>query len=140
MFRQTFEARIEHFNDDPEGWERRLDRLPLARFEDREEGNKYMWSSNIFEIIGFLMSLRFKGTRWRMPSESKESSECAIVEVYLDVPVESSRAWEILLAIVTKWVAGADTDHPIFQYLKTEQVSGRTAGLTLTLSLKERKD
>lgn len=95
--------------------------------------------SNIFDIIGFLMSLKFLGTRWRAPSESKESSDCAIVEVYLDVPPESSRAWEILLSIVKKYVPKADTDHPIFEYLKIEQLNRRTAGLTLTLSLKERK-
>lgn len=93
---------------------------------------------DLLQIIGFLGSLKFRGTRWRAPSDTKESPECAIVEVHLDVPPESSRAWEILLSIVTKWVHGADVDHPIFQYLKLAQLTGQTGALTLTLSLKER--
>lgn len=95
--------------------------------------------ANLFDIIGFLMSLKYKGTRWKRPSESKESPECAIVDVFLDVPPESSRAWEILLAIVKEYVVAADTDHPIFEYMKLAQMNGRIAGLTLTLSLKERE-
>lgn len=38
FFRETFLARIEHFNDDPQGWEHRLDRIPLPRFDARGEG------------------------------------------------------------------------------------------------------
>lgn len=37
-FRDTFLARIEHFNDDPRGWEHRLDRIEPPRFEARGEG------------------------------------------------------------------------------------------------------
>lgn len=34
-FRQTFLARIEHFGDDAEAWDRRLDGIDPPRFEDQ---------------------------------------------------------------------------------------------------------
>lgn len=40
FFRETLLARIEHFNDTPEGWQHRLDRIEPPRFEAREGDTK----------------------------------------------------------------------------------------------------
>ncbi len=88
-------------------------------------------------VKGFLASkLVLVALRWLSPRETQTDPECAVVEIDLELGVETVNYAGAFTLILQKLDQRVNTDHPIFMYAGECAEKGVPAKVTATISLR----